>query len=205
MSVNQSTIYNAWIERLRAGDESARGEMLNHAADRLARLARKMLRDYPAVQRWEQTDDVVQNATIRLWRALEHVTLESARHFFNLAALTIRRELIELARSYSGPLGPGANLASVGPDSSAGSSRVPFEGIETTHEPERLAAWSEFHEQVGKLPDEEREVFDLIWYQELTQAEAAAVLGVSERTVKRRWQSARLRLHERLGGLLPSA
>jgi DNA-directed RNA polymerase specialized sigma24 family protein len=31
----------------------------------------------------------------------------------------------------------------------------------------------------------------LLWYQELTQAEAAAVLGVSEREVRRRWRSAR--------------
>jgi DNA-directed RNA polymerase specialized sigma24 family protein len=44
---------------------------------------------------------------------------------------------------------------------------------------------------------------DLLFYQGLQQAEAAAVLGVSERTVKRRWQSARLALHEALGGRLP--
>jgi RNA polymerase sigma-70 factor (ECF subfamily) len=205
MSVNQSTLYDAWIERLRAGDESARSEMLNHAADRLRRLARKMLRDYPAVSRWEETDDVVQNASLRLWRALEQVTPESARHFFNFAALEIRRELIELARSYSGPLGDGANLASVGQRDSSGSSRQPLDGAQSTYEPVRLAAWSEFHEQVGKLPDDEREVFDLLWYQELTQTEAAALLGVSERTVKRRWQSARLRIHELLGGQLPGA
>jgi len=50
--------------------------------------------------------------------------------------------------------------------------------------------WSEFHEHVEKLPDDEREVMDLLWYQGLTQEEAAAVLKVSDRTVKRRWQSA---------------
>jgi DNA-directed RNA polymerase specialized sigma24 family protein len=34
----------------------------------------------------------------------------------------------------------------------------------------------------------------------LTQAEAAALLDVSERTLQRRWQSAREQLHERLRG-----
>jgi RNA polymerase sigma-70 factor (ECF subfamily) len=53
------------------------------------------------------------------------------------------------------------------------------------------------------MPDDEREVFDLLWYQGLTQVEAAAVIGVTDRTVKSRWRSARLRLHEALGGQLP--
>jgi DNA-directed RNA polymerase specialized sigma24 family protein len=37
----------------------------------------------------------------------------------------------------------------------------------------------------------------------LSQAEAAAVLKVSERTIKRRWQGARLRLVDALGGRIP--
>ncbi len=55
------------------------------------------------------------------------------------------------------------------------------------------------HEQVERLPPEEREVFDLCWYHDLTQEEAAAALGVSVRTIKRRWLRARLRLQELLG------
>ena len=70
-------------------------------------------------------------------------------------------------------------------------------------EPARLALWTEFHRQVEALPDDEREVFDLLWYQELSQAEAAAIVGVSDRTIKSRWRSARLKLHEALGGSLP--
>ena len=53
------------------------------------------------------------------------------------------------------------------------------------------------------LPAEEREVLDLVWYGGLTQIEAAALLGISEPTVKRRWRAARLRLHEAMGGQRP--
>ncbi len=53
------------------------------------------------------------------------------------------------------------------------------------------------------LPDELSSVFDLIYYQGLTQAEAAEVLGVSEATIKRSWREARLALHDALGGRLP--
>jgi RNA polymerase sigma factor (sigma-70 family) len=42
---------------------------------------------------------------------------------------------------------------------------------------------------------EDREVMDLVYYQGLTQEEAAQVLGISHRTLKRRWFSARTRLH----------
>jgi RNA polymerase sigma factor (sigma-70 family) len=58
-------------------------------------------------------------------------------------------------------------------------------------------------DEVERLPDEEREIFDLLWYQGLSQAEAAALLHVSERTIKRRWQAARLKLHEALQGASP--
>ena len=65
---------------------------------RLSRLARKMLRSYPGVRRWELTDDIVQNAALRLWQCLDAVKPASVRSFINLAAVQIRRELIDLAR-----------------------------------------------------------------------------------------------------------
>jgi RNA polymerase sigma-70 factor (ECF subfamily) len=52
---------------------------------------------------------------------------------------------------------------------------------------------------VLRLPEAEREVFDLLWYQGLHQDEAAAALGVTVRTVKNRWRSAKLALQRLLG------
>jgi RNA polymerase sigma-70 factor (ECF subfamily) len=54
------------------------------------------------------------------------------------------------------------------------------------------------------LPEDEREVFDLVGIQGLTHAEAAAVVGVSEKTVQRRLNRARLLLAERLADLRPA-
>jgi DNA-directed RNA polymerase specialized sigma24 family protein len=61
-----------------------------------------------------------------------------------------------------------------------------------------VEAWTRFHEQVGTLPEEEKEVVALLWYGGVSQPEAASVLGVSLATLKRRWQAARLRLSELL-------
>src|SRR5437868_14126430 len=88
------------LERYRAGDRSARDGLIRLAQGRFVALARAMLRRYPHVRRWEETDDLLQAALVRLHRSLAQVQPESVRHFDNLAAAQIRRELIDLARSY---------------------------------------------------------------------------------------------------------
>jgi RNA polymerase sigma-70 factor (ECF subfamily) len=69
--------------------------------------------------------------------------------------------------------------------------------------PAGLSAWTEFPERIEALPDDQRDVFDLLWYQGLTQAEVAALLKINERSVQRRWQEARIRLYEQLEGRIP--
>jgi RNA polymerase sigma factor (sigma-70 family) len=193
-----------WLDRLQAGDLTARNDLLGHACERLRRLARKMLKDFGRVKRWEQTDDVLQNALVRLWNALEDVTPRTAGAFYGLAALQIRRELIDLARQFYGPLGLGANQESRNDtDDPSRSHRLVSDKADSTHDPGRLAAWTEFHEQVDALPEQERQVFDFLWYHQLTRVEAARLMGTSEATVRRLWVAARRQLHEALKGELP--
>jgi RNA polymerase sigma-70 factor (ECF subfamily) len=189
------------LDRLRQGDEEARKELINASCERLRSLAHIMIKDYPRLRRWEETADVLQNALLRLYRALQTLTPPSPRDFYRLAALEVRRELLDLARHYFGPHGEGENRQSQAGRSGSGAS-VAGPG-DLSLEPGQLALWSEFHQQVSALPEEEREVFDLIWYQDLSQTEAAQLLGVCARTVKRRWQSACLKLHEGLKGEVP--
>jgi RNA polymerase sigma-70 factor (ECF subfamily) len=202
-NASESALIEGWVRQLKAGDDQARKELLNCACERLTRLTRKMLKGFGRVKRWEQTDDVVQNALLRLYRSLAEVQPASAVDFYRLAALQIRRELLDLAKRYYGPHGLGANYASVdrGPGQSQAAPAADRPAV--GDDPGQLEAWAAFHEQIERLPAEEKEVFDLLWYQELSQADAAALLKVSERTIKRRWASARLRLHQSLGGRLP--
>jgi RNA polymerase sigma factor (sigma-70 family) len=190
-----------WIDRMQAGDESARDHLINCCCTRLLQLTRKMLRRYPRVKRWEQTDDVLQNVSLRLRRTLAQVTPADVREFLKLASLNIRRELLDLVKHYCGPRGLGTRYLSDPVDHSA----EPRQPADIRDEPSRLAQWSEFHEKIQELPEEQREVFDLLWYQGLSQAEAAGVLAVTERTVQRRWQAARLQLYDTLHGELPPA
>jgi RNA polymerase sigma-70 factor (ECF subfamily) len=190
-----------WLERLHHGDPAALDGLIRHAAARLERLTHHMLQDYPGVRRWAQTDDVLQSALVRLLRALRAVQPAVPRDFIALATEQIRRELLDLARHFYGPHGLGANHASQ-PDGNSANGPL-HEQADPSHGPEGLAQWCEVHEQIRNLPDEEREVFGLLYYQGLPQAEAAALLGVTVRTVQRRWQAALLRLHQALQGHAP--
>lgn len=181
------------LDRLRAGDDAAGRELVDCACARLSKLCRTMLRGYPCVRRWEDTDDVTQNVAMRLWASLREVRPATTTAFFGLAALHARRELIDLARRFAGPQGLGARHDS---------GDTPDPG-DSTYEPARLAAWTEFHEAVAALADDERILFDVLWYQGMTLPEAAALLDVPERTLRRRWRAARARVYAKLNGPPP--
>lgn len=202
MSDSPSLRLHCCLDRLKEGDSSARDELLDLASGRLRSLAHRMLLDDRRVRRWEETADVLQGALIRLCRALDAAPPTTPQEFYRLAALQMRRELIDLARHHYGPQGAGAHHATAQLEKGRVDTQA-HEPADVTLEASRGAAWTEFHEQVARLPDEHREVFDLLFYQGLSQADAAEVLGVHERTIKRRWQAARLRLHEAMGGEMP--
>jgi RNA polymerase sigma-70 factor (ECF subfamily) len=158
-----------------------------------------MHRDFRRLKPWADTEDVLQSACVRLLRAVEAVPPASAAEFFRLASRQMRRELLDLVRHYYGPEGTGARRARGLPGNSNGSKRGSAQDPSARSDaPESLLAWSQFHEQIERLPAAEREVFGLLWYHRLTQAEAATVLNVSKATVKRWWLAARLRLQEAL-------
>jgi RNA polymerase sigma-70 factor (ECF subfamily) len=205
-SYSQTVCIQKLLDQLQAGDENARAELIQCACTKMEQLTRRMLRSWERVHRWEDTCDVLQNSLMRLYRSLGEAKPAKTVDFFRLAALNIRRELRDLAKHYYGPRGEGFNHVTLSWDPKTGEEQEPRLLQKTDdhgEDPANLAAWAEFHEQVERLPDEEREMFDLLWYQELSQAEVAALLGISERTVRRRWVSARLKLSEVLGDLLP--
>lgn len=57
-----------------------------------------------------------------------------------------------------------------------------------------LDMWTAFHERVKQLPAEEREVVGLIFYHGWTQAQVAELLQVNERTIRRWWVAAQMKL-----------
>jgi len=201
MTASLNTIeLHKYVLGMRAGDRAAQEKLFTAVGGRLEHLARKMLRDFPRVRRWADTGDVFQNACLRLLRALKEVEPDSTRAFFSLAAELIRRELLDLARHFYSSKGMGNQKSSPGLEDTS----VLHEPAAPAEDPE-LDKWCGFHDAVARLPAEEREVVGLIYYHGWTQAQVAELFQTTERTVRRRWQAAMLKLHDSVGERNPGA
>ena len=167
-------------------------ELIVLSENSMRQLASRMLSRFPSVGRWEETDDVYQEAAVRLHRALRELTPASRRHFHSLAALQIRRVLIDMARRYSAP----GSFAANHDTNCGGPERWLNKTADSVRQPEAVSLdeWARFHRLVEELPDPQREVFDLVWYSGLRQEEAAHLLGITVRSLQRRWRNARILL-----------
>jgi RNA polymerase sigma-70 factor (ECF subfamily) len=186
-----------FVRRWQDGDAAAADALFRAIAERLEHLARRMLRGYPNVRPWVDTADVLQGTVCRLLATLRKLQPPSTRDFFNLAANHVRRELIDLARRYARRERPQA----FGSGGSSPSSSAPADPAAVAADDIEL--WTRFHEAVEELPAEEREVFGLCFYHAWTQQQIAELLGVNERTIRRRWHAACRELNRKVGGQLP--
>lgn len=158
--------------------------------DFLRQVCRNLLGNFPDIKRWDHTDDVFQAAALKLFVALQETTPESRRHLENLAAVQVRRTLIDLGRKYAAQVA--MNQQRWTPDPII----IPIKSMDhltasSESDPQKLIEWVELHEQIDHLPDEAREVFQLIWYRGMSKHEVAELLAVDLRTVQRRWRMAR--------------
>jgi RNA polymerase sigma-70 factor (ECF subfamily) len=180
-----STAIEQWIVRIQAGDRAAREELFKAVDQRLRELSSRMLRKYPSVQRYAETGDVYQNACLRLMKALEEVKPGSTREFYALAAVQVRRELLDLARHYKVP-GRGIQPMPDASGSSSGYDPAAPDAVNT----DELDRWARFHEEVEKLPADLREVVGLRFYHGWPEERIATLLNVSTRSVQRYWKEA---------------
>jgi RNA polymerase sigma-70 factor (ECF subfamily) len=171
-------------------------ELLERAAGRLRLLCATLLyKSYPRLTRPPvnlETDELLGGVVAGLLTALRTTRPPTVRRFFALANQHMRWQLNDLARRLD-QQPTAAALAETGvaaPPASTASGLSP--------DGRRMLG------AIEGLPEDEREVFDLVGIQGLTHAEAAGVVGASEKTVQRRLNRARLLLAERLADLRPA-
>lgn len=179
------------LSRLRSGDQAAREDLIGFASERMREIAHRMLRTFPSVRRWDETDDIVQNAALRLDRALRETVPEEVRGLIGLAATQVRRELLDLAKRHRGPESYAANHETNYQRMDGDLLAKVDDAAEQSEPADTLDRWARLHAAAADLPEEEREVFQMCWYLGLKQEEIAKLLDCSIRTVKRRWESAK--------------
>jgi RNA polymerase sigma-70 factor (ECF subfamily) len=197
MSAEHTTaVVQRYLDEL-AGDAPAEPivrALLDRAVPRLRLLCATLLhRSYPRLTQppWNvQADELLDAVEERLLKALREARPRTVRELFALANQHMRRELNDLARRLDNQ--PAAaelceGLVSAPARSASGLSPDGRRMLRV----------------IDELPQEEREVFDLVRIQGMTQAEAAHVLGVSEETVKRGLNRGLRLLTEQLADLRP--
>ena len=172
-------------------------ELLAGSVHRLQLLCGALLhRSYPRLTRPPlnlQADEMLSSVVERLLKALRGVRPQTVRDFFALANQHMRWELNDLARrldEQAAAVELRDSLVPAPPESS---------GSQVSPNTRRML------QAIENLPEEEREVFGLIRIQGMSQPEAAAVLGVSPKTVQRRLHRGLMLLAGQLGDLVSHA
>ena len=187
------------IERLRRGDDSARGTLLERVYHRLRRIAAAtMQKKFPRLRARHEVDSVVDEAWVQLMKALETTRPVNAQDFYRLVFRKVRHVLLDMARR-QGREDARRQQAPATSDTSGSSD--PFDVDDSTYEPSRLAFWTEIHREVGRLPKDQRVVFRFHYFADLSQSEVARLLGLHPKQVSRLWLAATARLAHRLDGL----
>lgn len=168
--------------------------LLERSAARLQVLCTTMLvRRYPRLMRPPmnlQSGEMLSAIVERLLKAMRSVHPETPRQFFALANRHMRWELNDLARrldQQTQELGLHEDVIA-SPETSG--SVLGSDAIRML-------------EAIENLPEEEREVFELIRIQGITQSETAELLQVSSKTVQRRLNRGLVILGEKLSDLRP--
>ena len=176
------------IDGAASGSRESAGALLEQVYTQLRAVAQMRLAGERTGHSLQATE-LVHEAYLRL---LGGTGIEWAgrAHFFHAAAEAMRRILIEHARK-RGRVKRGGEMR-----------RVPLSVLDLTedHDPEEVIA---LDEAVGRLEAEDARVAEVVrlrFFAGLSVEATAAVLGTSERTVKREWQFARAWLFREMEG-----
>ena len=169
--------------------------LMARAVDRLhAQCANLLYRQYPRLMRGPlnlRSEEMLGGVVERLMKALRGVRPGTVRQFFALANQHMRWELNDLARRLDEQAGAAElrdSFAQAADGSPASQGGPTLQRI--------LSA-------IDGLPEDEREVFNLVKVQGMTGAEAATVIGCSLKTVQRRLSRGLIRLAGGLDDLVP--
>jgi RNA polymerase sigma-70 factor, ECF subfamily len=170
----------------RGGDDHALEQLLPLVYGELQRLAGRYLHRERAGQTLE-TQDLIHEAFLRLVDQ-RRVDWQNRSHFFAIAARMMRRILVDRARR-RGYQKRGGHIQKLNLD------EVPDLSADRDAE---LVALDEALTELAGVDEELARIVDLRFFGGLEHDEIAALLEVSNPTVRRRWRVARAWLYRRL-------
>ena len=176
-------------------------EVLARSVNRLRLLCTHLLRrSYPRLMKGPlnlSSDEVLDAVVERMLKAMRQVRPKTVRQFFALASRHMRWELNDLARRLDTQQAAMELHESWGVAADEPGSEPAPEGPSTT--------LSRILSAIDQLPEEDREVFNLIRLQGMGTSEVARLVGATTRTIQRRLKRSLTMLAERIGDLEPDS
>jgi len=181
MSVSESGTSLQLLQAWRSGDGQARDRLFALFYPDLVQVAASLLRRESSVSL--ASGDLVHESVLRLIR-LKQIEWEDRSHFMAMAARFMRRSLIDHVRAKQ-------------------SDKREHVKVELTtrfagHRPLDLQKLDNALVRLSAMDPEMADIVEMRYFGGMTTADVAEVLHVSEPTVKRRWNTARVWLREAL-------
>ena len=171
----------------RAGNQDAAGQAFGLLYDELRRLARARLRQHQTMTLLDTTS-LVHESFLKLVGA-QSLPVEDRHHFFAYAARVMRSVIVDFARARQAER-RGGDAERVVLDTELGDKlAAPENDVLRVHEALEVLAQAD-----ARLA----QVVEMRYFGGMTETEIAEVLGVTDRTVRRDWEKARLLLMAQL-------
>jgi len=167
----------------RNGDKDAAGAAYSLLYDELRRLARAKLRPHQSMTLLDTTS-LVHESYLRLVGA-DALPVEDRHHFFAYAARVMRSVIVDFARARAAERRGGKAEHLVLDTALVGQVAAPANDALRVHE--ALNVLERADERLARI-------VEMRYFGGLSETEVAEVLGLSERTVRRDWEKARLLL-----------
>ncbi len=165
---------NLWAGFSR-GDPQARDQLLSLYYEEFRRIARRVLNGDNGRMHLQPTD-LVHEASIRILKS-SGVEIRDQNHFLSLAARVMRMTLIDEVRKHKA--------------AKRGTFMTLWDDVAPAGEAFDIEDFDDTLEQLAQFEPEGAKVIELRFYAGLTLPEISHVMDISERTVQRRWRTAR--------------
>ena len=172
---------------LRKGDQEAEQKLIPLVYNELRRVAAHYVRSERAGQSLQPTA-LVHEAYIRL-TGIRDIDWQNRNHFFAVAARLMRRILVDRARAQRAHKRGGLNTLVTFDEA------IPAASFQRS---EQVIELDEALDRLAKLDPRQARIVELRFFAGLTEEETAEILGVSVRTVKREWRTARAWLYSQV-------
>jgi RNA polymerase sigma factor (TIGR02999 family) len=186
MASKQAGVVTEVLRAAQAGNPEAVAQLLPLLYSELHRLAQARMSKLPPGQTLQPTA-LINEAYLRLV-GKKDLHLESRKHFFFAAARAMRDILVERARTKAGPKRGG------------GRHRIELNDAIAFDEPPAQEVLA-LHEALAELEQQDplkAQIVQLRYFAGMNSAEAAHVLGISERTLHRHWRFIKAWMKNRL-------